>query len=406
MSVPQPADPRPETPAAATPPGAATPTAAPPRTADPLPASGTSDAIRVQVARFIGLAQATERQLHDALLLVAERHERDYDVSRGATLMAGWRVAHLDWLGPLEARFGTMPAERPEKLRAALLGGTRVGGMGLLDDLRDLSILVEESRMTWTILYQGARELEDTELLRVAADAREHDVRTLRWLRTLINHTAPEVLAVAIDPGRELAASLPAAPDRVASIPDPAWGPLAGMAVLGVAAVASLAAGAPFLFPSLGPTAALVAVEPASPTARAWNVVVGHAGGIAAGFVALAVFGALNAPTLFVDKVLDPGRAGASVLALGLTILVGMLLRANHPPAAASTLLVSLGGIRTSQDVINLAVGVVLVAIAGELLRRVRLNRMSPAERAAPADGLVAAWIRDHRGSVFERPPG
>ena len=382
------------------------PTGAGPRTAAPLPAAGTSEAIRGQVARFIGLAQGTEAQLRDALLLVAERHERDYDVSRGATLMAGWRTLHLDWLEPIEGRFGTVPAERPEKLRAALLGGTRVGGMGLLDDLRDIALLTEESQTTWTILYQGARELEDTELLRVAADAREHDVRTLRWLRTLINHSAPEVLAVAIDPSKELEASLPKAADRVASVPDPLWGPLAGMAVLAVPAVVSLAAGAPLLFPSLGPTAALVAVEPASPASRAWNVVVGHAGGILAGFAGLVVFGALDAPTLFTDKVLDPGRAWASVLALGLTILVGMLLRANHPPAAATTLLVSLGGIRTADDVLHLAVGVVLVAIAGELLRRVRLQRMSPAERAAPPGGLVEAWIRDRRESVFERPPG
>jgi hypothetical protein len=371
-----------------------------------LRAAGSSDIIRTQVARFVGLAQGTERQLRDALLLVAERHERDYDLTRGATIMAGWRVLHLDWLKPMEERYGSVPAERPEKLRAALLGGTRVGGMGMLDDLRDLSLLTEESETTWTILYQAARELEDADLLRVAADAREHDKRTLRWLRTLLDHAAPEVLAVAANPALEVRASLPKAPDRLASIPDPVWGPVAGMITLGVAAIASLLVGAPFVFPSLGPTAALVAVEPANPASRAWNIVVGHAGGLVAGFVALAVFGALNAPTLFTDKVLDPGRAAASVLALGLTILVGMLLRANHPPAAATTLLVSLGGIRTMEDVLHLAVGVVLVAIAGELLRRVRLERMTPAERKAPEGGLIDAWLRNRKGSIFDRPPG
>jgi hypothetical protein len=320
--------------------------------------------------------------------------------------MAGWRTQHLDWLEGIEDTYGSIPSERPERLRAALLGGTRVGGMGLLDDLRDLSLLVEESETTWTILYQGAKELEDHDLERVAADAREHDRRTLRWLRTLIDHQAPETLAAAVDPGREVSTSLPRAADRIAAIPDPVWAPLAGAVALAVPAVASVLAGVPFLFPSIGPSAALVAADPAHPASRAWNVVVGHAGGIVAGFASLAVLGALDAPTLFRDEVLDPGRAAASVLALALTILAGMLLRANHPPAAATTLLITLGGIRTAQQVLFLMIGVLLIAAVGELVRRVRLGRASPAERAAPAGGLLDRWIRERRGSIFERPPG
>ncbi|MEA2520275.1 MAG: hypothetical protein QOF49_2355, partial [Chloroflexota bacterium] len=268
--------------------------------------------------------------------------------------------------------------------------------------LRDLSILAHEAEMTWTVLVQGAKELHDPDLLTVATDGREHAKRVIRWLRTQIQHTAPEVLAVAVAPAAEVAASLPKGANRIASIPDPVWGPLAGGVALAAVAAISLLAGRPLVFPSLGPTAALVATEPAAPTSRAWNVVVGHAGGLLAGILALLLFGAANVPTPFDDHVLDPSRAAACVAAIAMTILGGMLARGSHPPAAATTLLVTLGVIRTGTDVLNLAVGVVLIALAGEGIRRVRLHRPSPAMRSAPSNGRMRRWVT--RGEPV-RPP-
>ncbi|MFL5755152.1 MAG: HPP family protein [Chloroflexota bacterium] len=353
-----------------------------------------TDARAIQVGRYLGLAKATEEQLRDALVLIAERHERDYDVWRTASIVAGWSREHLEWLEPFAERYRVMPSERPEKLRGALLSGTRVGATGMLDDLRDVAILGEEAETTWTILFQGAKELQDSELLTVASDAREHAKRVLRWIRTEIDHNAPETLAVAMKPDDELAGSMPRRANAIASIPDPVWSPLASGFVILVVAAVSLLVGRPFLFPSLGPTAALVASEPAQPSSRGWNILVGHLGGLIAAVVGLLVFGAFGAPTLFADKVLDPGRAGASVLAIALTVLVGILARASHPPAAATVLLVTLGGIRTFEDGLNLVIGVVIVTALGELVRRIRLERRSPAERQAPAGGLMARWIR------------
>jgi hypothetical protein len=384
-------------------------TIAQPRPLSRTPQKASPDAsnkvIDAQVARVLGSVRGTEEQLRDALVLVSERHERDYDVSRTAGVLAGWSSLHLQWLEPLLERYGRVPSERAEQLRGALFAGTRIGGMGALDDLRDLSILAEECETSWTILFQGGKELHDDELLRVSADARDHTKRTLRWLRTAIDHVAPETLAVAVDAPREAAASMPKAPDRVSNVPDWLWGPVAGAVTLAVAGGASLLAGTPLLFPSLGPTAALTATQPAAPSSRLWNILVGHLGGILAGFVALAIFGALQAPTLFRDQVLDPGRAWASVLAVALTILAGILLRASHPPAAATTLLVTLGGIQRTDQVIALAMGVVLVGLVGELVRRLRIERLAPAERYAPAGGAMTRWIRAGRGSV-EHPPG
>jgi hypothetical protein len=48
---------------------------------------------------------------------------------------------------------------------------------------------------------------------------------------------------------------------------------------------------------------------------------------------------------------------------------------------------------------------VVLAGLVGELLRRVRLERLAPAQRYAPTNGAMARWIREGRDAL-EHPPG
>src|SRR6187397_1109832 len=67
-----------------------------------------------QVAMYLGRAKATEEQLLNALVLVAERHERNYDLSQGATTLAIWSREHLTWLEPLVEHYGLVPSEQPE----------------------------------------------------------------------------------------------------------------------------------------------------------------------------------------------------------------------------------------------------------------------------------------------------
>jgi len=61
-------------------------------------------------------------------------------------------------------------------------------------------------------------------------------------------------------------------------------------------------------------------------------------------------------------------------------------------------LLVSLGGVKTLEDALHLAIGVVLIALAGEGLRRLRLQGLPPTPVEAPVS--VTSRIR------LERPPG
>ena len=158
------------------------------------------------------------------------------------------------------------------------------------------------------------------------------------------------------------------------AIPDLLWAPLAGGLLMPPPGLLGLAAGNLWLFPSLGPTAFLQVTAPLQANARFYNTLVGHLIGVAAAVGAVLLLGADGEPSVFVQKELFPLRVWASALAVALTLLFQLLLRAEHPPAAATTLLISLGGFGPGKDLAFLLVGVLIIAFTGELLRRARVR--------------------------------
>jgi hypothetical protein len=372
----------------------------PPQPAEPPPPEpkALAPAARDQVGAYFGVLRGSLRELASALILVAERHERNYEIWGTATVLAGWFRDDDASLDQFIGRYGIRESDQPHKLRAALLGGVRGGLHGLLTDLTDLSVLAEQVDMAWTVVYQGAKEIEDQALLEACGPGRGHAERAIRWIRTQVDHTAPEALAVGASTKGSVAASLPKAPDRIAAIPDPVWAPLASGVLVVVAGAAGLLFGRPWLLPSLGPTAVLAGEMPAHPVTRAWNTVVGHFGGLLAGALGVLLAGAANEPVVLVDHVLTPPRVLASLIAVALTVAVGAVLRASHPPAAATTLLVSLGSLRTVEDAVNLMAGVLIITVVASLLRDIRTHRVTPGERMAPADSYVRRFLRSRVG--------
>lgn len=163
-----------------------------------------------------------------------------------------------------------------------------------------------------------------------------------------------------------------------ASIPDAVWAPLVAGGLILIAGLLGLLAGQVWLFPSLAPTAFLQAENPELPASRFYNAVVGHLIGLGSGFCAVAVLNAWQAPSVLASHQLTPVRVWAAVIAVALTVLILLLLRASHPPAGATTLLVALGALQTKADALNVIVGVLIIAAFGEMLRRVRLGKVRP----------------------------
>ncbi|PYS45548.1 MAG: HPP family protein [Acidobacteria bacterium] len=158
------------------------------------------------------------------------------------------------------------------------------------------------------------------------------------------------------------------------AIPELIWVPLVGGILTLIPGLIGLVMGNAWLFPSLGPTAFLQAASPQHPSSRFYNTLVGHLSGIAAGVSAVLVLAASNEPSVLATHQLYPHRVWASGLAIALTLLFQLLLRANHPPAAATTLLITLGGFNPNwKDVSTIIIGGAIIAGAGEIMRRLRL---------------------------------
>jgi CBS-domain-containing membrane protein len=125
----------------------------------------------------------------------------------------------------------------------------------------------------------------------------------------------------------------------------------------------------PFVFPSLGPTAFLFFYTPLAPAASPRNTIVGHLIGAVAGWMSLAAFGLLHAdPAIAVG--VTGARVGAAALSLGLTSALMVLCRVPHPPAGATTLIVSLGILRTPMHLAILMAAVVLLALQAFVINR------------------------------------
>jgi CBS domain-containing membrane protein len=125
----------------------------------------------------------------------------------------------------------------------------------------------------------------------------------------------------------------------------------------------------PLLFPSLGATAFLIFETPMAEVGTPRNTIIGHSVGIAAGVVSLALFGLLNAPSVYVMG-MTPARIGAVALAVALTGGVLRVLRSAHPPAGATTIIVASGLLAKPHQWVDLFVGVVLLTVAGWILNR------------------------------------
>ncbi len=126
---------------------------------------------------------------------------------------------------------------------------------------------------------------------------------------------------------------------------------------------------APFVFPSLGPTAFLFFFSPTAPAASPRNTIYGHAIGIACGYGALCLTGLTHAPPALATGV-DLHRVLAAALSLAFTGFLMVLLKAAHPPAGATTLIVSLGMVTKPTYLLLIEFAVLLLTIQAFAINR------------------------------------
>jgi hypothetical protein len=137
-----------------------------------------------------------------------------------------------------------------------------------------------------------------------------------------------------------------------------------------VAGAVALVTRQPWLFPSLGPAVMLHLEKPRAPESSPRNTLIGHAVALVAGYAALLACGLTSHKSALQEGMTWP-RIAAVAGSLAVTTLVLLLLDASHPPAGATTLIVSLGLLHQPKQLAVAAAAVVLVTVVDWLYGRV-----------------------------------
>lgn len=157
----------------------------------------------------------------------------------------------------------------------------------------------------------------------------------------------------------------------------------------------------PFIFPSLGAIAFLVFFTPTSPAASPRNTLCGHAIALVCGYASLWVTELQHAGPAIVTEF---GWARILAAALSLATTGALMIRLNvpHPPAAATTLIVSLGVVSRPAYLVVLEVGVALLVVQAIIINRLTGVRYPLwASVPAPKIGALAGRSALHRFAQF-----
>src|SRR5690348_10167362 len=142
-----------------------------------------------------------------------------------------------------------------------------------------------------------------------------------------------------------------------------------GFVTIALLALLALVSRNPFVFPSLGPTAYLLFFAPLGRTSSPRNTIIGHAIGILCGYGAFVITGAGALPFGVHPGIFWP-RILAAALSLSATGAFMVLLGVSHPPAGATTLIISLGIISRPRELAIIEVAVFLLVAQALAINR------------------------------------
>jgi len=131
----------------------------------------------------------------------------------------------------------------------------------------------------------------------------------------------------------------------------------------------AIATGVPFIFPSLGPTAYQLFFQPRSAASTPRNTLIGHCIGLVCGYAGFRV-AAIPVTQAVASGNFDWRPVLASALSLSTTAALMILLNASHPPAGATTLIVSLGLITKPQYLLIIEAAVFVLVVQAFCIHR------------------------------------
>jgi hypothetical protein len=235
----------------------------------------------------------------------------------------------------------------------------RNGDEVVLAQLKELDHVGEQSLLPGRSGRRNAslRACEDTTLLRIPKGEFQKVLTQRQTLKDLLSQTGQQQLRANVIRTARLA--------RIWAL----FMFVNGFISIGILCGLAMVFRTPFIFPSLGATAFLVFFTPTTPAASPRNALCGHAIGIVCGYVALWVTGLQHAGPAMVTE-LGWTRILAAALSLATTGALMIRMNVPHPPAAATTLIVSLGLVSRPAYLVVLEAAVALLVVQAIIINR------------------------------------
>ena len=235
----------------------------------------------------------------------------------------------------------------------------RNGDEVVLAQLKELDHVGEQSLLSGHSGRRNAslRACEDTTLIRIPKAEFQKILAQRQTLKDLLSATGQQQVRANVIRTRRLA--------RIWAL----FMFVNGFISIGILCGLAMLFKTPFIFPSLGATAFLVFFTPTTPAASPRNALCGHAIGILCGYVALWMTGLQHAGPAIVTE-LGWTRILAAALSLGTTGALMIRMNVPHPPAAATTLIVSLGLVSRPAYLVVLEAAVALLVVQAIIINR------------------------------------
>jgi len=235
----------------------------------------------------------------------------------------------------------------------------RNGDEVVLAQLKELDHVGEQSLLPGRPERRNAslRTCEDTTLLRIPKAEFQRVLTKQHTLKDLLSQTGQQQVRAKMIRTARLA--------RIWAL----FMFINGFISIGILCGLAVAFRTPFIFPTLGAIAFGVFFTPTTPAASPRNALCGHAIALVCGYAALWVTGLQDAGPAIVTQ-LGWTRILAAALSLATTGALMIRLDVPHPPAAATTLIVSLGVVTKPEYLVVLEAGVALLVVQAIIINR------------------------------------
>lgn len=161
-----------------------------------------------KIGQLLGDLHDAETDLAHQYRIVAEREAAEHDVHYMCYTLARQCDQHAEQVRRIADGFGKPLAgpsgERLTNVLAGLrhktselLGRRPEAGLLLLRDLRQLYLMAEEASVHWIALGQVAQAVRDHDLLDQVSAPHKQTLTQVKWLKTRIKESAPQVFLTA-----------------------------------------------------------------------------------------------------------------------------------------------------------------------------------------------------------------